>query len=71
MTGEKIRFRFRKADALRLISHLDTMRCFERMLRRASVPFDPRPAFTHPLDSSLLCLCRLASSVIAKLPNSN
>ncbi|MFO0936128.1 MAG: TIGR03936 family radical SAM-associated protein [Gemmataceae bacterium] len=45
MTGEKIRFRFRKADALRLISHLDTMRCFERMLRRASIPFKSSAGF--------------------------
>ena len=47
MTGDKIRFRFRKSDALRLISHLDTMRCFERMLRRASVPFKSTAGF-HP-----------------------
>ena len=46
MTGEKIRFRFRKAEALRLISHLDTMRCFERMLRRASVPFKSTAGFS-------------------------
>jgi radical SAM-linked protein len=45
MTGEKIRFRFRKGGALRLISHLDTMRCFERMLRRAELPFQNTQGF--------------------------
>lgn len=55
MTGEKIRFRFRKADALRLISHLDTMRCFERMLRRASVPFRSTAGF-HPSPRLVLAL---------------
>jgi radical SAM-linked protein len=59
MTGEKIRFRFRKAEALRLISHLDTMRCFERMLRRASIPFamtqgfHPQPRFVPALSLPL------------------
>ena len=55
MTGDKIRFRFRKADALRLISHLDTMRCFERMLRRASVPFRSTAGF-HPSPRLVLAL---------------
>jgi radical SAM-linked protein len=55
MTGEKIRFRFRKAGALRLISHLDTMRCFERMLRRASVPFKSTAGF-HPQPRLVLAL---------------
>lgn len=54
MTGDKIRFRFRKADALRLISHLDTMRCFERMLRRADLPFRRTQGF-HPYPRLVLC----------------
>ncbi len=55
MTGDKIRFRFRKAEALRLISHLDTMRCFERMLRRASIPFKSTAGF-HPQPRFVLAL---------------
>jgi radical SAM-linked protein len=47
MVGEKIRFRFEKAGDLRLVSHLDLMRCFERMLRRARVPFKSTQGF-HP-----------------------
>ncbi len=54
MTGDKIRFRFHKADALRLISHLDTMRCFERMLRRADIPFRRTLGF-HPYPRLVLC----------------
>jgi radical SAM-linked protein len=47
MVGEKIRFRFEKAGDLRLVSHLDLMRCCERMLRRAAVPFKSTQGF-HP-----------------------
>lgn len=47
MLGDKLRFRFRKAGPLRLLSHLDLMRCFERMLRRAAVPFKTTAGF-HP-----------------------
>jgi len=37
--GDKIRCRFRKEGDLRLLSHHDLMRCVERMLRRARLPF--------------------------------
>ncbi len=47
MVGEKIRFRFRKAGDLRLLSHHDLMRSAERMLRRADVPFKSTAGF-HP-----------------------
>ncbi|OWK46521.1 TIGR03936 family radical SAM-associated protein [Fimbriiglobus ruber] len=46
-SGEKIRLRFRKDGTLRLLSHLDLMRCAERMLRRAEVPFKSTAGF-HP-----------------------
>jgi radical SAM-linked protein len=47
MTGDKLRFRFAKTGHLRLLSHHDLMRCFERMLRRADVPFKSTAGF-HP-----------------------
>ena len=47
MLGDKLRFRFAKAGALRLLSHHDLMRCFERMLRRADLPFKSTNGF-HP-----------------------
>jgi radical SAM-linked protein len=47
MVGEKIRLRFAKTGALRLLSHHDLMRCAERMLRRAEVPFKLTAGF-HP-----------------------
>src|SRR3954465_15194683 len=47
MTGDKLRFRFAKTGHLRLLSHHDLMRCLERMLRRAAVPFKS-PAGFHP-----------------------
>jgi radical SAM-linked protein len=47
MLGDKLRFRFSKAGVLRLLSHHDLMRCFERMLRRADVPFKSTAGF-HP-----------------------
>jgi radical SAM-linked protein len=47
MTGDKFRFRFRKSGTLRLVSHHDLMRCAERMLRRAAVPFKSTAGF-HP-----------------------
>ena len=47
MTGDKFRFRFRKAGDLRLLSHLDLARCLERMLRRAAIPFKSSAGF-HP-----------------------
>ncbi len=47
MTGDKFRFRFRKSGTLRLVSHHDLMRCGERMLRRAELPFKSTAGF-HP-----------------------
>ena len=47
MVAEKFRFRFRKVGDLRLLSHLDLTRCFERMLRRADLPFKSSEGF-HP-----------------------
>jgi radical SAM-linked protein len=47
MTGDKLRFRFAKTGTLRLLSHHDLMRCLERMLRRADVPFKSTAGF-HP-----------------------
>ncbi|HUR55383.1 MAG TPA: TIGR03936 family radical SAM-associated protein [Gemmataceae bacterium] len=47
MTGDKFRFRFSKTGTLRLLSHHDLMRCLERMLRRAAVPFKSTAGF-HP-----------------------
>jgi radical SAM-linked protein len=51
----KVRLRFAKCGDLRLVSHLDIMRCLERMLRRAQIPmaashgFNPRPKMTFAL----------------------
>jgi len=47
MFGDKLRFRFAKTGTLRLLSHHDLMRCLERMLRRASLPFKSTAGF-HP-----------------------
>ena len=47
MPGDKFRFRFSKSGTLRLVSHHDLMRCAERMLRRAAVPFKSTAGF-HP-----------------------
>jgi radical SAM-linked protein len=47
MPGDKLRFRFAKTGTLRLLSHHDLMRCLERMLRRASLPFKSTAGF-HP-----------------------
>src|SRR4051812_40815719 len=47
MIGDKFRFRFSKSGTLRLVSHHDLMRCGERMLRRAAVPFKSTAGF-HP-----------------------
>lgn len=46
MARDKVRIRFRKAGDLRLVSHHDLMRCFERMLRRADLPFRSTEGFT-------------------------
>lgn len=48
MPFDKVRIRFRKVGDFRLISHHDLMRCFERILRRASLPFRSTEGF-HPL----------------------
>src|SRR5438128_12031853 len=44
---DKLRIRFRKGGDLRLLSHHDLMRCLERMLRRAALPFKSTAGF-HP-----------------------
>jgi radical SAM-linked protein len=55
MQGDKIRFRFAKTGDLRFVSHLDLMRCLERMLRRAAVPFKSTAGF-HPTPRLVLAL---------------
>lgn len=47
MPGDKLRFRFAKTGTLRLLSHHDLMRAFERILRRATLPFKSTAGF-HP-----------------------
>lgn len=47
MDCAKFRIRFRKGGDLRLLSHHDLMRAFERMLRRAALPFRSTEGF-HP-----------------------
>jgi radical SAM-linked protein len=44
---DKVRIRFRKDGVLRLLSHHDLLRTFERMLRRADLPFRRSQGF-HP-----------------------
>jgi len=52
-----VRIYFEKSGPARYISHLDLLRCFERSLRRAEIPFwytegfNPRPfmSFAQPL----------------------
>ncbi len=55
MVGDKIRFRFRKSGDLRLLSHLDLTRCFERMLRRADLAFKSSQGF-HPTPRMIFAL---------------
>jgi radical SAM-linked protein len=55
MTGEKIRFRFRKDGPLRFIGHHDLMRCCERMLRRGAIPFKSTAGF-HPTPRFIFAL---------------
>jgi radical SAM-linked protein len=56
---DKVRIRFRKGPHLRLLSHHDLMRTFERMLRRADLPFlrsqgfNPRPRLVFALSLPL------------------
>ncbi|HEY8503953.1 MAG TPA: TIGR03936 family radical SAM-associated protein [Gemmataceae bacterium] len=52
---EKVRIRFRKAGDLRWVSHLDLTRCFERMLRRAEIPFRSSGGF-HPMPRLVFAL---------------
>jgi radical SAM-linked protein len=55
MVRAKVRIRFRKTGDLRLIGHHDLLRCFERMLRRAALPyhctegFNPKPRLVFAL----------------------
>jgi radical SAM-linked protein len=44
---EKLRLRFRKSGDLRLVSHHDLMRTFERLFRRAGLPLRSSEGF-HP-----------------------
>lgn len=59
MVSDKVRIRFRKAGDLRLVSHHDLMRCWERMLRRAAIPFhrtggfNPKPRLVFALSLAL------------------
>jgi radical SAM-linked protein len=56
---DKVRIRFTKGNDLRLLSHHDLMRTFERMLRRAELPFrrsqgfNPRPRLVFALSLPL------------------
>jgi len=56
---DKVRIRFRKDRDLRLLSHHDLMRTFERMLRRAALPvrrtqgFHPHPRIVFALSLPL------------------
>jgi radical SAM-linked protein len=45
--ADKVRIRFRKSGSLRLLSHHDLMRTFERLLRRSELPFHRSQGF-HP-----------------------
>jgi radical SAM-linked protein len=59
MVCAKVRIRFRKSGDMRLVSHHDLMRCFERMLRRADLPyhatqgFNPKPRLIFALSLAL------------------
>jgi radical SAM-linked protein len=59
MASDKVRIRFRKAGDLRLVSHHDLLRCWERMLRRAAIPFhstggfNPKPRLVFALSLAL------------------
>jgi radical SAM-linked protein len=56
---DKFRIRFRKDGSLRLLSHHDLLRTFERLLRRAGLPFhttqgfNPRPRLVFALSLPL------------------
>lgn len=59
-----VRLYFEKSGPARFISHLDLLRCFERSLRRAEIPFwytegfNPRPfmSFAQPLSLGMIGL---------------
>ena len=57
--ADKVRLRFRKDGPLRLLSHHDLLRCFERLLRRAGLPvhrthgFHPHPRLVFALSLPL------------------
>jgi radical SAM-linked protein len=59
MVVSKLRIRFRKDGDLRLVSHHDLLRCLERMLRRAGLPFcstqgfNPKPRIVFALSLAL------------------
>jgi len=59
MVRDKVRIRFRKGGEVRLVGHHDLMRCFERMLRRAQLPFhstegfNPKPRLVFALSLGL------------------
>jgi radical SAM-linked protein len=59
MVCDKVRIRFQKTGNLRLVSHHDLMRCFERMLRRSVLPvhstqgFHPKPRLVFALSLPL------------------
>jgi len=56
---DKVRIRFMKGGDLRLVSHHDLMHCFERMFRRAALPFhstegfNPKPRMAFALSLAL------------------
>lgn len=68
MVRDKVRIRFSKTGELRWISHHDLMRTFERMLRRAAIPFHstagfnpkPRLVFAMPLPLGVIGLQEVA-----------
>lgn len=46
---QRLRLRFGRGAPVRFISHLDTLRCWERVFRRASIPLEYTQGFTpHP-----------------------
>jgi hypothetical protein len=55
MAFDKFRIRFRKEGDLRLVSHHDVMRCYERILRRAALPFRMTEGF-HPFPRMVFAL---------------
>jgi radical SAM-linked protein len=52
---DKVRIRFRKGGDLRLVSHRDLMKCFERALRRAELPVHATQGF-HPMPRMVFAL---------------